>query len=182
MGYPGKNRKSYETPKHPWEETRLVEEAELVKKYGLRNKREVWKAYTILRNYRRLARNLMAMMAMVGETPTVKRDVNNLLGKLKRYGLVKEDAELNDVLSLSVEDILERRLQTQVFRQGLAKTIKQARQFIVHGHIAIKGRRVTVPSYLVPIEEEMEISYYSGSPLSSSSHPERKLKESEVPA
>ncbi|RLG21748.1 30S ribosomal protein S4 [Methanosarcinales archaeon] len=178
MGYPGKNRKTYETPKHPWEESRLVEEAELIKKYGLRNKREVWKAYTVLVNYRRLARNLMARIAMVGETPTVKREIENLLNKLKRYGLVKDDAELSDVLSLSVEDILERRLQTQVFRQGLAKSIKQARQFIVHGHIAVKGRKVTVPSYLVPVEEEMEISYYVGSPLSTPSHPERKLIES----
>ncbi|MFQ6118880.1 MAG: 30S ribosomal protein S4, partial [Methanosarcinales archaeon] len=53
MGYPGKSRKSYDTPKHPWQEARMTEEVELIKNYGLRNKREVWKAASILRRYRR---------------------------------------------------------------------------------------------------------------------------------
>jgi len=95
---------------------------------------------------------------------------------LKRYGLLKDDAGLDDILSLEVNDFLERRLQTQVYKQGLANTIKQARQFIVHGHISVGGRKVTIPSYMVSKEEEMMLDYYTASPLSEESHPERPAK------
>jgi len=178
MGYPGKSRKLYEGPRTPWDARRLAEEAELIKAYGLRNKREVWKAQSLLRRFRRRARNIMALEALAGESAYTKRETDALLSMLKRYGMIGEKANLNDVLRMSVENILERRLQTQVFRQGLAHTIKQARQFVVHGHIAINGRRVTVPSYLVPLSEEMSISYYANSPLSETSHPERPVKAS----
>ena len=125
----------------------------------------------MLRNYRRNARELMAHLARDEENAAVLREVEQLIQRLIRYGLVGEGATLNDILSLTVEDFLERRLQTQVFRQGLASSFKQARQFIVHGHIAIKGQRVNVPSYLVPLDAEMEISYYSSSPLATTGHP-----------
>jgi small subunit ribosomal protein S4 len=78
--------------------------------------------------------------------------------------------------SLKITDILERRLQTQVYRQGLANTIRQARQFITHGHIQVAGQRVTVPSYLVKRGDEMTIDYYGGSPLAKEGHPERSSK------
>ncbi|MHC1570671.1 MAG: 30S ribosomal protein S4 [Methermicoccaceae archaeon] len=180
MGYPGKSRKSYESPRTPWDAQRLAEEAELIKAYGLRNKHEMWKAYSLLRGFRRRARDIMAMEAITGETPISKRETDALLSMLKRYGMIKEDAKLNDVLRMTVENIIERRLQTQVFRQGLARTIRQARQFVVHGHICIDGKRVTVPSYLVPLSEEMSISYYANSPLSESTHPERPVKAAEA--
>jgi len=76
---------------------------------------------------------------------------------------------------LTVEDILERRLQTIVFRKGLAKTIHQARQLITHGHIAIGNQRVTVPSYLVTREEEELVNYAPDSPLANPSHPLRQM-------
>ena len=80
---------------------------------------------------------------------------------------------MGDVLALKVEQQLDRRLQTQVLRKGLARTPKQARQFITHGHIAIGGQRVTVPGYRVTREEEPEIGYYEVSPLTNEVHPER---------
>ena len=80
-------------------------------------------------------------------------------------GILPENATLDDILNLSVEDFLERRLQTMVYRQGLAKTIKQARQFITHGHIAVDGRRVTSPSFIITKELESKISFYKNSPL-----------------
>jgi len=173
MGYPGKNRKSYETPKHPWQAARIESEVELVKRYGLRNRREVWKAHSTLKKYRELARKLLAESAKGKLAGNVKADSDNILNRLKRYGLLKNDAVLDDILSLDVTNFLERRLQTQVHKQGLANTVRQARQFIVHGHIMVGGRKVTVPGYLVPTGEELLIGYYGGSALASESHAAR---------
>lgn len=173
MGYPGKNRKSYETPKHPWQAARMAGEVELVKRYGLRNKKEVWKAYSGLKNYRELARKLLAESAKGKLSGSVKTDADNILGRLKRYGLLKNEAVLDDILSLDVTNFLDRRLQTQVHKQGLANTIKQARQFIVHGHISVGGRKVTVPGYTISMEEELRLGYYGNSPMSSDAHPSR---------
>ena len=173
MGYPGKNKKSYNTPKHPWQAARIEPEVELVKRYGLRNKREVWKAHSELKKYRELARKLLAESIKGKLEGHVKTDGENILNRLKRYGLLKTDAVLDDILSLDVNNFLERRLQTQVHKQGLANTQKQARQFIVHGHIAVAGRKITVPGYLVPTNEELSLGYYTGSELSKESHPSR---------
>ena len=97
-----------------------------------------------------------------------------LLNRLHRLGILPETAVLDDVLDLSVEDLLERRLQTLVFRRGLTKSIHQARQLVTHGHVAIEGKRVSSPSYLVLREEEAKITYASTSPLSHPDHPLRK--------
>jgi small subunit ribosomal protein S4 len=173
MGYPGKNRKSYETPKHPWQAARIASEVELVKAYGLRNKKEVWKAHSNLKNYRELARKLLAQSAKGSLSGHIKTDADNILNRLKRYGLLKSEAVLDDILSLQVTNILERRLQTQVHKQGLANTVKQARQFIVHGHISVGGTKVTVPGYIVSKDDELKLSYYGNSPLAGESHPSR---------
>lgn len=173
MGYPGKNRKSYDTPKHPWQAARMAGEVELIKRYGLRNKKEVWKAYSGLKNYRVLARKLLAESAKGKLSGSVKTDADNILNRLKRYGLLKNEAVLDDILSLDVTNFLDRRLQTQVHKQGLANTIKQARQFIVHGHISVGGRKVTVPGYITSMEDELRLDYYGSSPLSSDAHPSR---------
>jgi len=173
MGYPGKNTKSYNTPKHPWQAARIEPEVELVKRYGLRNKREVWKAHSELKKYRELARKLLAESIKGKLEGHVKTDGENILNRLKRYGLLKTEAVLDDIMSLDVSNFLERRLQTQVHKQGLANTHKQARQFIVHGHIAVAGRKITVPGYLVPANEELSLGYYTGSGLSNESHPSR---------
>src|SRR3990170_6354618 len=173
MGYPGKNRKSYDTPKHPWQATRMAAEVELVKRYGLRNKKEVWKAHSGLKKYRELARKLLAESAKGKLAGSLKTDADNILNRMKRYGLLKSEAVLDDILSLDVSIFLDRRLQTQVHKQGLANTHKQARQFIVHGHIAVAGRKITVPGYLVPANEELSLGYYTGSGLSNESHPSR---------
>ncbi|MFA4955358.1 MAG: 30S ribosomal protein S4 [Candidatus Methanoperedens sp.] len=173
MGYPGKNTKSYNTPKHPWQAARIEPEVELVKRYGLRNKREVWKAHSELKKYRELARKLLAESTKGKVEGHVKTDMENIINRLKRYGLLKTDAVLDDILSLDVNNFLERRLQTQVHKQGLANTPKQARQFIVHGHIAVAGRKITIPGYHVQSTEELSLGYYVNSELSKESHPSR---------
>ena len=176
MGYPGKSRKSYSRPRTPWQAERIAQEVEIVKAYGLRNKREVWRAQAVLRKYRQASRSLLAAVA-VGQAPP---KAEAILNRLKRLGMLKEEGDLDAILSMKVSDVLERRLQTQVYRQGLANSLKQARQFIVHGHIQITGRRVTVPGYLVKRGEEMSIDYYMGSPMAKEGHPERASRTLKV--
>ncbi|MBO8179959.1 MAG: 30S ribosomal protein S4 [Archaeoglobus sp.] len=166
MGDPKRHRKKYTTPTHPWDKARLEKEMELVIKYGLRNKKELWRFQNILRKYRRVARDLLAEIGLPGkEGEIAKAKAQTVIKKLNKMGILPENATLDDILNLSVEDFLERRLQTMVYRQGLAKTIKQARQFITHGHIAVDGRRVTSPSFIITKELESKISFYKNSPL-----------------
>jgi len=173
MGYPGKNHKSYETPKRPFEKTRIEDETRLVIEYGLRNKREVWKAQSILRKYRKAARSLLALMSSTTNRTLFDAKKLELISSMQRAGLLGPDADIDNVLSLKVQAQLERRLQTLVHRKGLARSPKQARQLITHGHIAINGRRVNIPGYRVTRIEEPQITYFGKSPFVVDSHAER---------
>lgn len=152
MGDPKRPRKQYETPGHPWKADRLAAELQLLGEYGLRNKRELWRAETILRKIRAHARSLFAL---TGEDRV--KEEKKLIEKLYKMGLVGENATADDVLRLTVRDVLERRLQTLVYKLGLARTLYQARQLIVHGHIYVGDRKVRSPSYLVMRGEEDKI-------------------------
>lgn len=125
----------------------------------------------MLRNFRGQARQLVARIR-AGEKQAEK-EKEQLLKRLVRIGILTENPSLDDVLALNVESILSRRFQTLVYLKGLAYTPWHARQLIVHGHAAINGRKVTVPSYLVRRDEENLISYYSLSPLNNDIHPAR---------
>ena len=161
MGDPKKPRKKWERPGHPWIKERLLEEMELLGKYGLRNKREIWKAQTLLRRIREKAKALLSLAPEVRAAREAE-----LIRKLYHMGLLEsESATIDEILGLTTEHVLERRLQTIVYRKGFARTIHEARQLIVHGHIAIAGRRVTSPGYLVTREEEDLIDIAPGSPL-----------------
>ena len=152
MGKPKFSRKKYDTPSHPWQEDRIKLENELIRKYGLKNKREVWKTQTRLRKYRIQARELLAKVA-TGDIQS-KKESEQLLVHLNRLNLLPPNSTLDDVLTLDTESILSRRLQTLTYLKGLANTSYQARQLISHGHIAISDRRVTVPGYIVTKDEE----------------------------
>jgi len=171
MGKPKFSRKKYETPSHPWQEDRIKLENELIRKYGLKNKREVWRSQTRLRKYRSQARELLAKVA-TGDVQS-KKESEQLLIHLNRLNVLPPNSTLDDVLTLDTESILSRRLQTLTYLKGLANTSYQARQLISHGHIAISNRRVTVPGYIVTKEEESEIGYTSDSPLNDVMHPAR---------
>ncbi len=166
MGDPKKQRKKFDTPRFPWQIDALEAELKLLGQYGLRNKREIWRHKTLLSKYRGIGRSLLGMSV-------VERRIQEkqILDKLHRLGILPDAAALDEVLDLKLEDILGRRLQTLVFQRGLAKSIQQSRQLITHGHIAIEGRRVSSPSYLVLKDEETKITYTPKSPLTNPDHP-----------
>ncbi|MBS7643334.1 30S ribosomal protein S4 [Candidatus Bathyarchaeota archaeon] len=169
MGDPKRQRRKYVTPRYPWQKDVLDAELKLLGEYGLRNKRELWRHHTMLSKYRKNARTILA------KPPEERAKLEKeLLTKFYRLGIVSETATIDDILDLSIEDLLERRLQTIVFRNGLAKSLQQARQLITHGHIFVNGRKVTAPSYLVLRGEEASITYAPTSPVANPEHPIRK--------
>ncbi|MHC4891315.1 MAG: 30S ribosomal protein S4 [Planctomycetota bacterium] len=169
MGDPKKQRKKYETPRFRWRKDILQEELKLLGQYGLRNKHELWRHKTMLSKTRGIARSL------IGKTPEERVKMENeLLTRLKKRGIIQDTAVLDNVLDLSIENLLERRLQTIVFRKGLTRTVFQSRQLITHGHVTIGNRRVTVPSYTVSKEEEQQVMYFPQSALANEAHPLRQ--------
>lgn len=144
-----KLKKQYETPSEAWDEDRIEQEKELIEEFGLRNKREVYKAESELRGLRRQARKAVAA--------DDDEQIQPLLDRAHNLGLIKEDGSIEDVLSLDTREILNRRIQTAVERKGYADTVKEARQLVVHGHIFVDGQKVNVPGYLLTQEEEKEL-------------------------
>jgi len=172
MGDPRKQRKKYDTPGHPWQAERITREAILLKEYGLKNKKELWKMGSILQRFKAQTKEIIKKNDSQAE-----KEQQQMLNKLTKMGLVESGIKLENILDLNVEDLLQRRLQTLVFKKGLSKTMKQARQFIVHGHIFVGDKKVTVPSYIVLNSEEHNITFKATSALSNENHPERKQKE-----
>jgi small subunit ribosomal protein S4 len=175
MGDPRRTRKKYVTPMHPWFGPRIAEEKILVKEYGLKNKKEIWKMASVLRRVKAQAKVLTAR-----EDPQSLKQTKLLIARLNKLRLVSPTAKMEDVLDLNLKDVLARRLQTIVHQKGLAKSVKQARQFIVHGHIFVGDKKVTVPSYLVLTDEEDKIIFDADSALSNPEHPERFVAKKAV--
>ena len=173
MGDPRKIRKKYETPMHPWQRERIEEEKVYTKNFGLKNKKEIWKARSYVRKFTSQAKKLAG-----SQGDQAVKEKEQLLHKLVKLGLVKANAQMGDVLSLKVEDVLNRRLQTVLYKKNYARTIKQARQFIIHGHVMIEDQKVDVPSYLVSVHEEPQIAFLARSSLADAEHPERIILES----
>ena len=153
MGDPRKPKKLFHRPRRIWTTEQLSAELYILGSYGLRNKHELWKAQTEVARFRNQARALLSVPLEVrqGKETTLLRFLN-------RVGLVNEDATLDDVLNLKVEDLLERRLQTSVMKKGGIKSPHQARQIVVHGHVSINNRIVDLPGYTVKRQEEPQIS------------------------
>ncbi len=166
MGDIKRNRKKYSTPLKPWEKERINEELKIIGKFGLRNKKEIWKLNYKLSNFRRRARQLLTLSEE--DRKEAQKDINT---KLYNLGLTSLDVNLDQILDLNIEDLMQRRLQTIVYNKGLSKSIYQARQLIVHGHIAINDRRVNSPGRLVLRKDEGSISYFQNSPIKNADHP-----------
>ncbi|MBI2572591.1 30S ribosomal protein S4 [Candidatus Woesearchaeota archaeon] len=168
MGDPKKLKKKYSTPNHPWIRAAIESEKVLVQEFGLVKKKEILIASSFLRKYKKIAKNLIAT-----KTQQAQREKELVLAKLKRLGILPSTGTLDQILTLEVKDVLNRRMQSVVYRKGLARSMKQARQFITHRHVRIADKEVTSPSYLVPLEEEEAIAFHEKSVFINVDHPER---------
>lgn len=168
MGDPRKMRKQYKGPVHPWQEDRIAAEKTLVKDYGLKNKRELYKINTLVKGFTSQAKRLIAATGQQAD-----REKQQLFGRLHSLGILANTTNLDDVLGLTSKDLLERRLQTLVFRKGIGRSVKQARQFISHRHVVVGGTILTAPNHLVTVTEEASIAVLPTSTLASADHPER---------
>ncbi|KJH47710.1 ribosomal protein S4 [Dictyocaulus viviparus] len=151
------------SPRRPFEKERLDQELKLIGEFGLKNKREVWRVKYTLAKVRKAARELLTL-----EEKDPKRlfEGNALLRRLVRIGVLPEDRmKLDYILGLRVEDFLERRLQTQVFKLGLAKSIHHARVLIRHRHIRVRRQVVDVPSFIVRLDSQKHIDFSLKSPF-----------------
>ena len=173
MGHPKFSRPKFDTPKHPWKKARIDEEHDISARHGLKNMKEIWKARSQLRRFRQQAMKLIGRVD--GTHPHWIKEKDDLLQSLIRKGILSEDSNIDDVLTLDVEDILNRRLQARVYAKGLASSMKQARQLVTHGHIIIDEQKVTIPSYSVSKEEEEVIAYHPSSKLNDENHVLREL-------
>lgn len=160
MGDPKNPRRVWRKPKRPLNYDLKMEELKTLGTFGLRTKRELWKAHTELSRVRHQARSLLALRQ---ETREKKEPI--LMKSLARVGLVSQDSTLDDVLNLQVTDLLSRRLQTIVLKKLGFKTPYQARQAVIHGHVMIKDRIIDIPSYTVTVEEESNIRFSPESKL-----------------
>ncbi len=160
MGDPKNPRRVWRKPKRPLNYDLKMEELKTVGTFGLKTKRELWKTHTELSRVRHQARSLLALRQEIRQ----EREPI-LMNSLKRIGLVNDDSTLDDVLSLQVNDLLSRRLQTIVLKKLGFATPYQARQAVVHGHIMIGDRVVNIPSYVVTVQEEKDVRLSPGSSL-----------------
>lgn len=154
MGDPKLPRKLWRKPKRPLNYDLKMEELKTLGTFGLRTKRELWKAHTELSRVRHQARSLLALRQ---DERLEKEPV--LMKSLARVGLVSNEATLDDVLNLQVTDLLSRRLQTIVMKKLGFKSPYQARQAVIHRHIMIGDRTVDIPSYNVTIDEEDKVRF-----------------------
>ena len=162
-------KRKFETPVRPWDRQRIDSERETLKGYGLKNKKELWRTEGTIRKYRRLARVLAAKRNKTQE--------KLILDKLVSLGVLEEGAGLDDVLELTTQKLLERRLQTVLQRKGIASTVKQARQMIVHGKVKVGDRKVVYPSYIVSRGEENKIRVVVAKQTKVEKHAEEKGAE-----
>jgi len=142
-----RKHKKYSKPKRPFDKVRLGEEAKIKEEFGLKNKREIWKAEAKVKSIREKAKKLISASA---------EEQQALFERIKKMGLKVNS--VGDILSLTKEDYLKRRLQTILVTKKLAKTIKESRQFITHKKILINNKVINSPSYIVPKELEEKIS------------------------
>jgi len=154
--------KTYSVPRRPFEKERLDYELKLCGSYGLRNKREVHRVAYALGKIRLAARELLTL----DEKDTRRLfEGNALIRRLIRIGVLDESKnKLDYVLGLKIEDFLERRLQTQVFKLGLAKSIHHARVLIRQRHIRVGRQVVNVPSFVVRLDSQKHIDFALSSP------------------
>lgn len=167
MGDPRKIKSKVRKPSHPWIRSQIEEENKKVVEYGLKNKREIWRlAFEV----KKITDQAKFLVSSKGSHAELQQKL--LLDRLKRWGIAC--SSLDDVLVLKVGDLMDRRLQTRLVKTGLCRTMKQARQFVTHGHIIVNDVKITSPGYLVRVDDEIGFAPLSN--LADESHAERVVK------
>jgi small subunit ribosomal protein S4 len=147
MGDIRRKHNLYSRPKKMFEASRIENDNKIQKQYGLKSKTEIWKAAAKVAAFRTRAKKLISNNG---------QESKEFFNRLQNIGL---DVKVtSDVLALTTEAILERRLQTFVFKKGFAKTILEARQLITHKNVIVDGRVVNIPSFNVSKYLENKIS------------------------
>lgn len=171
MGLVVKHRKKYLSKKKRWDKKTILDEKAIVRDYAVGNKTELRRAEFLISKYKNIAKDLNK-----NADSKKSEEAKHLIEKLKAQGLLKPEAStLEDILDMKLRDVLERRLSNIVYRMKLARTAKQARQFVVHGHVKVAGNLVTAPSYSVSLAEEQTIEFRPTSVLMDENHPARTL-------
>lgn len=143
----GRKSNKFKRPRKMYDAVRIAAENQLLTKYGLKSKREIWKAAAQIDKIRGLAKEAITAS---------QEEQEKLFNRLNKMGLnVKSIA---DALALTVEDWLKRRLQSILVEKKMATTPGQARQLIVHKHVSINGKKVNIPSYIVESDEEHSLT------------------------
>lgn len=163
-----KKHKKYSKPKRPFDKQRIDEETKIKKEFGLKNKKEIWKAEAKVSSIREKAKKLIS---------AGPEEQKKLFDQLKKIGLNIDS--IADILSLETKDYLKRRLQTVLVNKKISPTIKNARQLITHKKILVNGKIINSPSYIVPIELENKISLKPKKKKQKKKEPEEKKEEEE---
>jgi small subunit ribosomal protein S4 len=169
MGLPIRHKTKAVSHKKKWDKNTIVSEAVFVTDYALKNKKEIRKAEALVSKLKTIAKNF-------NKTTETKTSVGaaQFVDKLKAQGYLNVEAtSLDEVLEITLRELFERRLSSVVYKAGLAKTPGQARQFVVHGHVAVNGQIVTAPSYPVSVKDAETIAFVGSSSLADEAHPER---------
>merc|ERR1712185_890029 len=155
--------KTSKNPRRAFDKERLDHELQLLGTYGLKNKREIRRMGLVLSKVRAVA---LTLLTMEEKDPRRIFEGQALMRRMIRYGILDEDKQrLDDVLALKVEDFLERRLQTLVYKRGLAKSIHHARVLIRQKHIRVGRQIVDIPSFMVRVESQPHIDFALSSPF-----------------
>jgi len=172
---PNNHGKTFKTPRRPFDKERLDKELKVCGEFGLKNKRELWRVQLLLSNIRKAARLLLTL-----EEKDQKRmfEGDALLRRLTQLGLLtEENKQLDYVLQLTVNDFLERRLQTNVYKSGIAKSLHHARVLVRQGHIGVRNKKVNVPSFMVRVDSERYVDYLHSSPFGANGRPGRVARK-----
>ncbi len=149
MGDPKKLRRKWKRPRKTFNTARIAADKELKRDHGFRRKKEIWRLDYAFKHLMRRARKILATKDKEAE--------EILMNKLIKMGLIEKKVHIDEILSMSFEDLCERRLQTILFKKGLATTLKEARQFIAHKKVRVGDKMVNQPNYLVLKDEEDKI-------------------------